>query len=423
MTPGPAAVPRRPVTSVTGRWQLHVVLAGLGLLAALLLRAPVIAVLVTPSALLVAAALTWRAGPPPRVEVAIAATQLLSEDRTRATVTVHAAERTALAVDVGVRGALRTDDPTATLVTVAPGDPAVLELDLAAGRWGAATVGPVVLRWWSPGGLVEASWTGDATASVRVLPHAPAARSLVRPRATHAAHGAQGSRDSGEGTEFADLRPFAPGDRARDVSPRVSARRGQPWVVRRHPDRRTDVVLLLDAYDPHELDDVFAAARSLARGHLQARDRVGVTTMTGVLRWLPPGEGARHEHRIAAALVDARLAHSWVRPAVEQLPPRVLPPGALVLGVTPGTDPRLADTAVELRLRGWDTAVLVVTPQAAATGDPVADAAGRLLALERRTVRDRLQGHGVPTVGWDPATPVDTALAELASWRRRAAHR
>lgn len=422
MTAGPADV-REPTTTVTGRWQVHVLLAGLGLVAALLLRAPGIAVMVAPSALLVAAALTWRPGPSPRVEVEVGATRLLSQDTTRATVTLTSTTLMVVEVEVGVRGPLRTAGPTASTVTVGPGAPTVLELDLLAGRWGAASIGPVALRWSAPGRLVEARSSGGATTTVRVLPHAPAARALVRPRATHAAHGVQRSGDSGEGTEFADLRPFAPGDRARDVSPRVSARRGQPWVVRRHPDRRTDVVLLLDAYDHAGLDDVFAAARSLARGHLRARDRVGVTTMTGVLRWLPPGDGSRHEHRIAAALVDARLAHSWIRPAVEELPPRVLPPGALVIGITPGTDPRLADTAVELRRRGWDVVVLVATPQPAATGDPVEEAAGRLLALERRAVCDRLQGHGVPAVAWDPATPVDAALTELSAWRRRTARR
>lgn len=417
-----------PEVRVTTRWHVHVLLAGMGLVAALLLRAPVVSLLVAPSALLLAASLTWRAGPAPTVRLALDRQRLLVDDDAEAVVDVevdHAA-RGALAVQLRVQGQVVAEAPTAVTVVPPRQEPVRLRVPLSARRWGAAAVGPVELRWRSPGGLVEAVAEAGGVHQVRILPRTPPARVLVRPDRTHVAHGAQRSRATGEGTEFADLRPFAPGDRARDVSPLVSARRGAPWVVERHPDRRTDVVLLLDAYDPAELDDVLAAARSLARGYLQQRDRVGVTTMTGVLRWLPPGDGPRHEHRIAEALVDARIAHSWVRPAVEELPPRVLPPGALVLGVTPGTDPRLAEVAVALRSRGRDVAVLVLDPPPvsgaadAAASDPVVDdAAARLLALQRRAVRDRLHRHGVAAVAWDPATPVDAALADLRTWRRR----
>lgn len=430
-----------PTVRVTARWHVHVLLAGTGLVSALLLRAPLVALLVAPSALLLAAALTWRPGPAPGIRLAIDRQRLLTDDGAEAVAEVDAGGRGPVALRMVVSGQVVPGAPVGATVTPAGGDTVRLAVPLTARRWGAAAVGPVEVRWRSPGGLVEAVAEGGGIHPIRILPHTPPARVLVRPRSTHVAHGAQRSRATGEGTEFADLRPFAPGDRARDVSPLVSARRGAPWVVERHPDRRTDIVLLLDAYDPAELDDVLSAARSLARGHLQDRDRVGVTTMTGVLRWLPPGDGPRHEHRIAEALVDARVAHSWVRPAVEELPPRVLPPGALVLGVTPGTDPRLAEVAIALRARGRDVAVLVLDPPPVATvapevavgadgadrvaaGDPVVDdAAARLLALQRRAVRDRLHLHGVAAVAWDPATPVDAALADLRAWRRRTRRR
>lgn len=411
------------VTQVTTRWHLHVLLGGLGLVAALLLRAPLVAVLVAPSVLLVATAMAWRPGPTPGVRLVLSDDRLLADGHATATAEVTGAPATGLAVHLVVDDLLTATGPTA--VTAAPdrSGQVVLRVPLTARRWGAASVGPVQLRWQSPGGLVEAAAEAGGALPVRILPRTPRAEVLVRPRSTHVAHGVQRSTDSGEGTEFADLRPFVPGDRARDVNPLVSARRGAPWVVERHPERRTDVVLLLDAYDPNELDHVLDAARSLARGYLQEHDRVGVTTMSGVLRWLPPGDGRQHEQRIAEALVDARVAHSWVRPAVEALPPRVLPPGALVLGVTPGTDPRLGEVAVALRARGRDVAVLVLERRLPPAGDPddavVQAAAGRLLALERRAVRDRLRLHGVAAVPWDPTTPVDTALTDLQAWRRR----
>ena len=38
------------------------------------------------------------------------------------------------------------------------------------------------------------------------------------------------------GEDFADLRPYVPGDRLRDLSWAASARSDEPWVVVHHPD-------------------------------------------------------------------------------------------------------------------------------------------------------------------------------------------
>jgi len=432
-----------PRVTTTDAFRVHLVLAGTGLLAAVVLRVPLLVALVTPSVLLVAVALAWRAGPGPKVTLRVDDERLLAGSSTTAHLAVTTPGAGPVEVELRTRAPLVADDPRRW--TCAPGRGATWSATVAldAPRWGAGAVGPVELRWASPGGLREARAT-HAGVSVRVLPHTPPAEALVRPLRTHRGAGNQRADDRGSGTEFADLRPFVPGDRARDTSPRTSARRGQPWVVTRHPERRTDVVLLLDATDADHLDDVLRAARSLARGYLAERDRVGVTTLAGVLRWVAPGDGRRHEHRLAEALLDARAGRAWARPAVEGLPPRALPPGALLLAVTPGSDPHMADVVVGLRARGRDVAVLVLDPpvppvadpavprvrKGARTADPrTADADDpafvdratlRLLRLQRRAVLDRLHANGVAAVGWDPATPVESGMVALGAWRRRA---
>ncbi len=242
----------------------------------------------------------------------------------------------------------------------------------------------------------------------------------MRPVRTHASSGHRTARARGEGSEFATLRPFAAGDRARDLNWRASARHGTPWVTERHPDRGVDTVLLVDAFDGEHLDDVLRGALELADGYLAARDRVGVTSLGGVMRWLVPGSGTAHLHRVVEALLDTRVLESYALPAVESLPTRTLPPGALIVVVTPATDPRITTVATSLRAHGRDVVVIVVEPAPPRPQDELDVLAGRLLALQRRAVRDRLHVRGLAAVGWDPADPIDVALAELADWRRRA---
>ena len=47
------------------------------------------------------------------------------------------------------------------------------------------------------------------------------------------------ARAKGDGIEFADIRPFVPGDRVRRINWRASARRPGLWVNESHPERNT----------------------------------------------------------------------------------------------------------------------------------------------------------------------------------------
>ena len=54
------------------------------------------------------------------------------------------------------------------------------------------------------------------------------------------------TRHIGPGVEFADIRPYLPGDQLRAVNWAVSARRGSLHVTDRLTDRAADVVVLVD---------------------------------------------------------------------------------------------------------------------------------------------------------------------------------
>ena len=180
--------------------------------------------------------------------------------------------------------------------------------------------------------------------------------------------GNQVSRTKGDGIEFADVREWEPGDRVRRVNWRASARRGGLWVNDQHPERNTDVVLFLDTFaDVHSgrrgtLDLTVRAATSLAHRYLQRKDRVGLVSFSGFLTWLLPASGTHQLYTIVDSLLQMDVVLSFATKGVDVLPPRTLPPKALVLALTPLLDPRSAAALLDLRARGYDLVVIEVSP-------------------------------------------------------------
>ena len=78
-----------------------------------------------------------------------------------------------------------------------------------------------------------------------------------------------------------------------------------------------------------------------------------------------------------------------------------------------------------LAARGFDLVILLVSPvdvtRAMLPGAPIDDLACRLWALERRSQLDTLRRQGVPVVEWNPAEPLELALARLGRRRPRVA--
>jgi hypothetical protein len=108
------------------------------------------------------------------------------------------------------------------------------------------------------------------------------------------------------------------------------------------------------------------------------------------------------------------------------IPPRVLPPQALVLALSPLLDGRFVRAAANLAARGFDLVLIAVSPVAAGRalvrGGPVADVAARLWALEHRAYLDDLRRDGLTVVDWDGVEPLEAALARWQRPRLRRAH-
>ena len=121
-------------------------------------------------------------------------------------------------------------------------------LRVRATRWGALPAGARVRPRVRP---VPRRPLGDAARTsdpLKVYPRAEYLRTLVARSSTQVFAGNQVAREKGDGIEFADLRPFVPGDLARRVNWRASARRGELWVNEYHPERNSDVIIFLDTF-------------------------------------------------------------------------------------------------------------------------------------------------------------------------------
>jgi len=266
---------------------------------------------------------------------------------------------------------------------------------------------------------------------VRVYPRIVPLRSLPRPFHTQTSVGDYASPALGEGIEPGDVRQFTAGDRIRHVNWRASLRLGSLYVTQRHRERNADVVLMLDtlaqvgAAPETTLDLGVRAAASLATAYLARKDRVGLIVYGGVIDWVRPGSGRAQYERLAGTLLRADVVFTYVAKDLAVVPPRVLPPRALVIAVTPLLDQRFTKAALDLAARGFDLVVLVVSPvdvtRAMLAGSQTDDVACRLWALERRTRIDGLTRHGLAVLEWNPAEPLEPALAGLKRRRPRLA--
>ena len=239
-------------------------------------------------------------------------------------------------------------------------------------------------------------------------------------------------RAVGAGVEFAGLRPYQPGDQLRDVNRAVSIRRGQLHVNQRAAARAADLVIMIDAFGPAEgavadrtVDLAVHGAATLAAAYLKVSDRAGIVVLGGTLRWLGPSHGMRQFYRIAELLLQARY-DSWATPDLDRIPRTALPPGTLVVALSPLLDPRGLAALTDLRRRGFPLIVVdtlrdeppptsPVPFTGPFTGRPPAEAglALRLWRLDRAATRSALRGLGVPVLRWPDDAELDSTLASL----------
>jgi uncharacterized protein (DUF58 family) len=402
-------------------------ISAFGLVAGLAFGLPELVALVTPFALVLAVGLAIGRSPALHVEGGLDRERTLEGDEVTFSVRMRAAgavER--LELNLALPDGLTGDGPVT--LHLAAGEQRELELPVRCVRWGAYTPGEVHVRATDRLAAFAFEDVVDLRAPLKVYPRPEQLLGILKPLETQVYTGNQVARAKGDGIEFSEIRPFVPGDRVRRINWHASARRGELVVNELHPERNADVILLLDTFSEARtaergtLDLMVRAATALATEYLARKDRVGVVAFGGVVNWLLPATGVSQLYRIVDLLLDTEIALSYAWKGVKLLPSRTLPPKALVIALSALLDERSTGALLDLRARGFDLAVVEVSPVSfAPPGSSAADElAHRLWVHLRAATRWQCESAGVPVVEWQDGVPLAGPLEEVAAYRRYA---
>jgi uncharacterized protein (DUF58 family) len=405
-------------------------LVAVGLVAALALRRPELAVVAAPFALLLALGTAFARDPQLEVDFSLETdrsfegAEILAEITLRSGVAIDRLELLLeLPDDIEV-----VDHSDAMAIRLPAGVLRTVPITLRCKRWGVYTLGKLEIRARDRLRIVVWEDTLEQLAELKVYPTPETLTRIVSPVETQAFVGSEVARVKGDGIEYADIRDYAPGDRLRAINWRASARKGSLVVNERHPERNTDVVLFVDSFldvrgeRRSTLDDAIRATATLARLYLERRDRVGLVTFGGILSWLQPGTGPMQRYRLVEALLETGIAPDYTWRDVNLIPARILPPKALVVGITPLVDPRYANALENLRARGFDVVVIELdaVPLVEPGRSEIEKLAYRLWVLEREVLSARLERLGIGIARWGEERSLEAALEEVRTYRRYA---
>jgi uncharacterized protein (DUF58 family) len=408
----------------------YAVVAAFGLVTALVLRRPELAVAVSPFALALAVGIRLTRDPGIHVSFSLDRERTIEGEPVDALIGVRTetgVDRLEILLDLPEWVEV-ADATNAAALRLGPGEEREVELRLRCRRWGVYDIGEIEVRARGPLRLVVWEQRFRLTQRLKAFPTTESLQQLLVPFETQALTGSDVARTKGDGIEYADIRDYVPGDRLRSINWRASARKSALVVNDRHPERNTDVVLFVDSFadlrgfERSTLDDAVRAAATLARRYLARRDRVGLVSFGGVLRWLQPGMGIVQRYRIIESLLETGVEPTYTWRHVNVIPAQIMPSKALIVALTPLVDPRFTTALQDLRARGYDIAVVEVDPVGIVEpGRSEAEMlAYRLWLLERAMLRARLERLGIAVARWGDRASLETALEEVRTFRRYA---
>lgn len=307
-----------------------------------------------------------------------------------------------------------------TIITIQPGQLVKVKVPVTATRWGVSTPGRISATARDRLGFFVSSVVHRPRQPIRIHPRDGARHTVLAPSRLRARAGNHRSRTHGDGSDFAEIRPYRRGDPQRSINWRVSARKGENWVTVRHPDRSGDLVLLLDSFrDLGPLGDrlvqrAVRAALGLAESNLGQHDRVGLLDVGRNIRWYRPRLGRLHQARLIDALLDTQVEPGLRAHDVHQLPLHDLDSGTLIVFISGLIDEDAAQLPIELRSRGHEVVVLECSPDAhLKVKGRNAELAARLWRLQRAAERKAMVERGVAVVEWKPGDPLELPVAAL----------
>lgn len=249
----------------------------------------------------------------------------------------------------------------------------------------------------------------------------------IHPRRTRVYAGMIPARVGGTGTDFFGVREYHPGDPPRAINWRASAHREDVLYTNEFQQERVaDVGIVLDgrsrtnefAHGYSLFEYAVLAAAAMADALLTQGNRVGMLVYAAYLGWTIPGYGKIQREKIMHALARARPGGSEVFADLEHLPTRLFPPESQLIMISPLHEDDLMPL-VQLRAQGYQ--VLVISP------NPVkfelaylpktrnAELAGRVVAMERLLLLQKVRRAGVQLLDWNVAEPFDHIVKRMLS--------
>jgi uncharacterized protein (DUF58 family) len=276
-----------------------------------------------------------------------------------------------------------------------------------------------------------------------VLPSIKPLGEIALPRRLSGLTGTHTSARPGDGGEFRDLHPYAPGDRLRRIDWKATARRSQGFgdlYVRRTDatadatimlvlDSRDDIGEVVEAWSPSyhgdsgltAMDLTREAAASIAAAAVGAGDRVGLIDLAAHDGVVAAGFGKRHLDRLLRRV--AECTPRGVRFSRRRAP--IVPAGAIIYTLSTFLDDEVAEMALLWRASGHRVIAVDVLPTPDLEACPPRTlTAHRLLMVERRHRLSMLENHGIERLRWqeDAANPSRAIMMHslIRAARRRA---
>jgi len=290
-----------------------------------------------------------------------------------------------------------------------------------ANRWGRYPIRArvdVVAR----GGLLSGTATVDA-ATVIVFPLTPPQSTPIPQVELLDRLGAHLTRHVGPGVEYADIRPYVPGDQLRAVNWPVSARRRELHVTQRLTDRAADVVVLIDTYQQpagpatEATERVVRGAAQVVQSALRHGDRAGIVALGGNRpRWLGADIGQRQFYRVLDTVLGA--GEHFENTTGTLAPRAAVPVGAIVIAFSTLLDTEFALALIDLRKRGHVVVAVDILDKSPFDGerDPLVD---RLWAVQRSAMYRDMATIGVDIISWREGFALEQSMGVLPDRRHQ----
>jgi len=365
-----------------------------------------------------------------RYETAIA----LEGDEVRGAIEIVRPRGAITTISIDERAGWTAVDPAPALTwTVGPdGDRVTVPFVVRADTWGRHRLGAIHVSLRRALGVTVWELIVNDPASFDTLPSPQHLRQLLPTPASQSSAGVHVSRFVADGFDFAELRPFVPGDRLRDVNWRASSRSDQLQTNRRHPDRTAELVLLLDTSvdggsiasttSQGALTRAAQAAWTVAQLHLGVQDSVGLAAQGRIITQLRPRSGDRARYQLLDTLLTIGGLAATGEGAYVRHPLSRLPPNALILAITSLVDQRFATDVLGLHRARRPVMVLQIVlddlyPPAVDDADEIAR---RIFSFSIEDRHDELVAAGVPVVRWRDDTHLAGVVDGLSRVHRHA---